>query len=297
MTNTLKMRNNNKPKLFNIINGTLLILFSLITIYPMFYVLIGAFSHGDAYSAGGAWLFPRQFTLSNFIVILSDDMLWYAFRNTIMKTVIGTGLSLIFTSIVAYAMSRKKLKFRKTIRAISLFTMFFSGGLIPYFVLINYMGLYDNFLVYIIPSLYSVYNMIILSSFFAGIPNDLHEAAEIDGASEFYIYRKIYMPLAKPALATIALWSAVGHWNSYFSTMIYSNAGKKMITLQYYLMGVINQANYTIGDNISPGIIEEVTSTTVSYAAIIIATIPILLIYPFLQKYFTFGIQEGASKG
>src|SRR5690554_4983467 len=116
MTNTLKMRNNNKPKLFNIINGTLLILFSLITIYPMFYVLIGAFSHGDAYSAGGAWLFPRQFTLSNFIVILSDDMLWYAFRNTIMKTVIGTGLSLIFTSIVAYAMSRKKLKFRKTIR-------------------------------------------------------------------------------------------------------------------------------------------------------------------------------------
>jgi putative aldouronate transport system permease protein len=296
----MKTRKNRlKPKIqiFDVVNYTLLTIFSLIAIYPMYYVFIGALSNGDSYAAGGVWLLPKNITFSNFIVIFYDEMLWYAFRNTILKTIFGTGLSLIFTSIVAYAMSRKELRFRKTIRFISIFTMFFSGGLIPYFVLVNYLGLYDNFLVYIIPSLYSVYNMIILSNFFSSISNELHESAEMDGASEFYIYRKIYMPLAKPALATVALWTSVGHWNSYFSTMIYSNAGKDMITLQYYLMGVINQARYNMGEHLNPGIIEEVTSTTVSYAAIIIATIPILLIYPFLQKYFTFGLQEGATKG
>src|SRR5690606_21194306 len=125
------------------------------------------------------------------------------------------------------------------------FTLFFSGGLIPYFVVINYLGLYDNFLVYIIPSLYSVYNMIIISTFFRSIPEELHEAAIMDGGNEFQIWWKVYIPLSKPVLATVALWSIIGHWNSYFSTMIYSNAGDHMITLQYYLMGVTNRASYS----------------------------------------------------
>jgi putative aldouronate transport system permease protein len=281
---------------FDMLNATLMLLFAAITIYPIFYVLIGAFSNGDAYMGGGVFLFPAEPTLANFIVVLSDEMLWYALRNTLIKTVAGTGLSIAFTAIVAYAMSRKNLKFKKILRGLNIFTMFFSGGLIPYFVLINYLNLYDNFMVYIIPSMYSVYNMIILSAFFSGIPDDLHEAAEMDGASEFTIWWKIYMPLAKPALATVALWSVVGHWNSYFSTMIYSNAGKSMITLQYYLMGVINRANYS-GDGVAQHILDQVTPTTVSYAAIILAVIPILLVYPLLQKYFTSGIQKGAIKG
>jgi putative aldouronate transport system permease protein len=291
-----KLKMKRKYDWFDILNASLMCIFAVITIYPIFYVLIGAFSNGDAYMNGGVFLFPQEPTFANFVVVLSDEMLWYALRNTLIKTIGGTGLSIVFTSIVAYAMSRKKLKFKKILRGLNIFTMFFSGGLIPYFVLINYLNLYDNFLVYIIPSMYSVYNMIILSAFFSVIPDDLHEAAEMDGASEFTIWWKVYMPLAKPALATVALWSVVGHWNSYFTTMIYSNAGKSMITLQYYLMGVISRSNYS-GDGVSQHILDQVTPTTVSYAAIILAIIPILLVYPFLQKYFTSGIQKGAIKG
>lgn len=285
----------NKMTAFDYINYALLILFAFITAYPIWYVLIGSFTNGDAYMSGGVWLVPKEFTLANYKVIVSDNTLWYAFRNTILKTVVGTATSLLFTSIVAYAMSRKNLKFKKAFRALNLFTMFFSGGLIPYFVLINYLGLYDNFLVYIIPSLYSVYNMIIISSFFTSISDSLHEAAIVEGANELQIYWNIYMPLSKPVLATVALWSAVGHWNSYFTTMIYTNGQNRLITLQYYLMGVINKSNYS--PNVDPSILLEVSSQTVSFAAIIIATLPILFVYPFLQKYFTKGAQLGATKG
>ena len=139
--------------------------------------------------------------------------------------------------------------------------------------------------------------MISISSFYSSISNELHEAAVVDGAGEITIWWKIYLPLSKSVLATVGLWLAIGHWNSYFSTMIYTSGGKNVITLQYYLLGVINRANYTIGDAVPPTVIEEVTSTTVSYAAIIVATLPILFIYPFLQKYFVKGVMIGALKG
>ena len=287
----------NRMTTFDYINYVILVLCAIIAIYPIFYVLIGSFSNGESYMSGGVWLIPRDFTFSNYKVILSDKTLWYAFRNTILKTTIGTVSSLLFTSTVAYAMSRKNLKFKKAIRILNIFTMFFGGGLIPYFVLINYLGLFDNFLVYIVPSLYSVYNMIILTSFFSSISDELHESAIVEGANELQIFIRIYMPLSKPVLATVALWSAVGHWNSYFSTMIYTNGQNNLITLQYYLMGVINKASYTASEAVDPSVLNEVTSKTVSFAAIIVATLPILFVYPFLQKYFTKGALLGATKG
>lgn len=296
MNKTSYVKKKRKMQAFDYINYIILIFCALLAFYPLYYVLIGSFSNGDAYMQGRVFLVPRKFTLSNYKVILSDQTLWYALRNTLIKTIVGTASSLIFTSIVAYALSRKNLKGRKIFRALNLFTMFFSGGLIPYFVLINYLGLFDNFLVYIIPSLYSVYNMIIISSFFTNISNDLHESAYLDGANEFQIFYKIYIPLSKPILATIVLWTAVAHWNSYFTTMIYSNGQENMITLQYYLMGVINKASYSTG-GVDSSILEEVTSQTVSFAAIIVATLPILFVYPFIQKYFTTGNQLGATKG
>ena len=287
----------NRMYAFDYINYAILIICALIAAYPIFYVFIGSLSNGDAYMSGGVWLIPRKITFSNYQVILSDKMLWYSFRNTILKTVIGTVTSLFFTSTVAYAISRKNLKFKRIIKVLNLFTMFFGGGLIPYFVLINYLGLFDNFLVYIIPSLYSVYNMIIICSFFSSISDELHESAIVEGANEFQIFIRIYLPLSKPVLATVALWSAVGHWNSYFTTMIYTNGQENLITLQYYLMGVINKASYTASEALDPSVLEQVTSQTVSFAAIIVATLPILFVYPFLQKYFTKGIQLGATKG
>ena len=283
-------------KVFDYFNYVFLAMFALIAIFPLWYVFAGSLSDGQDYMNGGVWFLPRVWTLSNFKVILSDKMLWYAFRNTILKTLIGSVTSLVFTCIVAYAMSRQKLKGRNIFRIIMLFTMFFSGGLIPTFVWLNKLGFYNSFLIYIVPSMFSVYNMIIISSFFRTVSEELHEAAIVEGANEFRIFWTIYMPLSKPILATITLWTAVAHWNSYFNTMIYSDGQKEMITLQYYLMGVINQANYS-SSGIDPSVLEQVTSKTVSFAAIVIATIPILFVYPFLQRYFTTGAQAGATKG
>lgn len=287
----------NRYNIYDIFIHIALFIFVLVCVYPFYFVIIGSFSNGNLFNGGGVWILPKGFTLSNYKVILSDTLIWYAFRNTIIKTLFGTTVSLLFTSLVAYAMHHRDLKYKKIFQSLNLFTMFFSGGLIPYFVLINYLGLYDSFLVYIIPSLYSVYNMIIISSFYQTIPKELYEAAILDGAGEMTVWWKIYMPLSKPVLATVALWLSVGHWNSYFSTMIYTTGGKKVITLQYYLMNVINKAAYTIGDFVPPGVVEEVVPATVSYAAIVVAVLPLLFIYPFLQRFFTKGIAIGSLKG
>jgi len=284
-----------KMTAFDYINYGILIICALIAAYPLWFVFIGAFSDGQDYMNGGVWLLPRKLTLSNFEVIVSDEMLWYALKNTVLATVIGTLTSLLFTALVSYAMSRPNLKWKKFFRIFNLFTMFFGGGLIPTFVLLRIMGFFDNFLIYIIPSLYSVYNMIIISSFYGSISNELHESAVIDGANEVTIWWKIYMPLSKPILATVTLWGAVAHWNSYFTTMIYSNGQKNMITLQYYLMGVINKSQYSTA--IDPAVLLETSSKTVGYASIVLATLPILFVYPFLQRYFTSGSQLGATKG
>ena len=154
-------------------------------------------------------------------------------------------------------------------------------------------GLYDSFLVYIIPSMYSVYNMLILSNFFKGIPEEIHESAIIDGASEIVIWWKIYMPISKPVLATVALWVATGHWNSYFKTMVYTKS-QDLITLQYYLVKLIKSTS--IDPSIDPAMAETITSQSVSYAALVVATLPILFVYPFLQRFFTKGIALGSLK-
>lgn len=267
----------------------------VIMIYPFLYVLGGSFSDGTDYMNGGIWLFPRIWTVANYQVIVSDSMLWVAYRNTFVRTFCGSLLSLAFTSLVSYAMSRKELKFRRFFQIANLVTMFFGGGLIPYFALINFIGLYDSFLVYIIPALYSVYNMIIISNGYRVVSEELHDSAVIDGAGELRIWAQIYFPLSKAVHATVLLWLVVGNWNSYYSTMLYTRGGSDVITLQYYLMGVINKASYT--PDVGGEILDQVTSKTVSYAAIVIAILPILFVYPFLSKYFTKGVLVGSLKG
>ena len=207
---------------------------------------------------------------------------------------IGTFASLVFTSIVAYAMSRPNLKFRRTFYWINLFTMFFGGGLVPYFLIIKTVGLYDTFWVYIIPALYSVYNMIVIQSGFRSISADIHDAAMIDGAGEFRIYLQIYMPLSKPVLATIILWNAVGHWNSYFDTMIYTNSDE-LQTLQYYLLKAIQTSSMTEG--MPPEMMERLSPQTLSLAAIILSIIPVFCFFPLVRKNFASGIMVGSLKG
>ena len=263
-------------------------------IYPLYYVLIGSFNQGADYSKGGVYLLPRLFTFENYKVVLEEVAMWKSYLVTIARTAIGTVTALIFTSAVAYAMSRGNLRFKKIFYALNIFTMFFGGGLVPYFLIIKMIGLYDSFWVYIIPGLYSVYNMIVMSSFFKSISNEIHEAAIMDGANEFRIWWQIYVPLSKPVLATVALWLAIGHWNSYFDTMIYTTSAKHQ-TLQYYLLKAINSS--TITEGMPAEMLQRVSAKTISLAAIIISIIPVLFFFPFIRKNFQSGIMVGSLKG
>lgn len=271
-----------------------LALFAVITFYLLWYVIIGAFSNGQMYASGGVFLIPKGFTFANFEVIFQDSEFWTSFRNTVFRTAVGIVAELLFTALVAYAMTSKHLRCKKAYYWIFIFTMFFSGGIVPMYLLFRILGLYDTFWVYILPSIFSVYNMIIISNFYKGIPESLYEAAELDGAGELRIWALIYMPLSKPVLATVALWIAVDHWNSYMGTMLYTQAGEWTITLQYYLKQLINEASgVSSGSEYS----DLVSAKTISYAGIIVALIPIMCVYPFIQKHFTKGIMVGSLKG
>ena len=292
---TNKPRKLNRMMWFDYVNYIFLFLCVVLMIYPFIFVVGGSFSDGQDYMNGGVWLVPRVWTLANYEVIVSDSLLWTAYKNTIIRTVFGSLASLTFTSLVAYAMSRKELKGRNFFQIFNLITMFFGGGLIPFFALINILNLYDTFWVYIIPALYSVYNMIVLSNGYGLISEELHESAVIDGAGELRIWAMIYLPLNMAVHATVLLWLAVGNWNAYYGTMIYTRGGEKVILLQYYLMGVINKASYT--PEVGGEILEKVTSKTVGYAAIVIAILPVLFVYPFLSRFFTKGVAVGSLKG
>ncbi len=276
---------------------TFFILFSFITIYPIYYVIIGSLNQGQDFIKGGIYLWPRVFSLDNYAYVLTYEPLWHGFLITIGRTVIGTFLHVFCTSAVAYAMGRKILRFRKFYYWFSVFTMFFGGGIVPYFLLIKLLRIYNTFWVYIIPGMYSVYDMIVISSFMRGIPTEMIEAAEIEGAGEYRIFLTIMIPLSLPILATIALWSVSGHWNAYIDTMYYAPS-QNLWSLQYVLKQLINATGVSGGGGmITEEMLQKLSSTTVSYAAIVIATIPILAVYPFLQKHFEGGYMIGSLKG
>ena len=270
----------------------ILVLIALITLYPFVYTLAGSFNDGTDFEKGGVWLFPRVFTLDNYAAVFSDYRLWIGLGNTVLRTVFGTAAARIVTSCVAYAMSQRELPCKRFFRVFNVITMFFSGGIVPFFLVVNILGLYDNFLVYILPSLYSVYNMIVISTFFRGIGQGVREAAILDGASEMRIWWSVFMPMSTPVLATVGLWIAVMHWNSYLPTLLYTSKDESMWTLQYYLMRIIKDAALPEGDAVN----ENVTAQTISFAAMVIAMIPIVCVYPFLQKYFAKGAALGSLK-
>ena len=286
-----------RKKVFDWINVTFMIIFAIMSVYPLIYVLAGSFNEGADYITGGIYLFPRKFSLENYQVVLNDIRLWKAYGITIARTILGTVSGIIFTAIVAFAMSRKSLIGRNWIYRFFIFTMFFGGGLIPYFWVINLLGLFDNFLVYIIPALFSVYNMLVFVNFFKTIPEEIHESAVMDGASEFKIFFKIILPLSGPVISTIGLWIAVGHWNSFFDTMIYTS-NNNLWTLQYYLMKVVNESSMPAAGIALPyELLEKIAPETVSLAAIIISVIPVFVLYPLILRTLTKGVVIGSLKG
>lgn len=297
------MQNRKRTKLttFDIINGVLTIIMMIIMVYPFWYTVVGSFNEGIDYMRGGVYFWPREFTLSNYRAVFIDDTILQAFWVTIWKVIIGTITSLLFTAMASYAITRRTLKFKNFYIPFIMVTMFFSGGLIPYFILIKNLNLYDTFWVYIIPTLFNAYYMIIIQAFMREISESLIEAAKIDGASEYRIFFQIIIPLSKPVLATVALFTAVDHWNSYFDSMIFTHSAN-LQTIQLFLKKVITDpaaANSLASSSVAsiPEQAVKLTPQSIKMATMVVTALPILMIYPFLQKYFVKGVTMGSVKG
>jgi putative aldouronate transport system permease protein len=269
-----------------------------ITIYPIWYVIVNSFNDGMDAMRGGIYWWPREFTLENYQAVFANPGILTSFGVTVAKTAIGTLTHVFFTAMVAYAISRKDLYFRNFYMVIGIITMFFSGGLIPYFLLIRDLGLFDNFLVYIIPTMFNFFHLIIFVSFFRELPTSLEEAAKMDGANDLMIFIKVIIPLSLPVIATIALFQGVYQWNDYFAGVIFVN-NPELQPIQTYLYKVVAESSSNQMMMNAPGGIttKTVTSQSIKLATMVVTTLPIVLVYPFLQKYFVKGMLIGSVKG
>lgn len=286
-------------RIFDFFNITGMCILILLTLYPFWYVLIGSFNEGGDYARGGVFLITRKFTWANYRAVFQNAQLFDAFQITIARTVLGTVTSLLFTSVFAYGFSRKNLLGRKIYAALGTFTLFFGGGLIPYYLVLRELHLIDNFLVYIIPGLLSFWNVIIFQSFFREIPESINESARMDGAGEYRILFTLILPLSKPVLAAIGLFTAVGHWNAYFDAMAFTNK-TELQTLQVLLMKIVKSKEFAqqMAQTVARYVkMNEINPLTVQLATMMVATIPIIIVYPFLQKYFVKGLMIGSVKG
>ncbi len=283
--------------LFDVINVTFLFLFLLITLYPFWYVVIVSLSDGKAVLSSLVKFWPVNLTLDTYKVVLRDSNILSGFKNSIKYTVFGTLVNLTMSTLCAYPLSRPVLPGKRAVMRIIVFTMFFSGGMIPSYLVINQLGMIDTIWAMIIPGAISTYNMIVMRTFFMGIPESLHESAALDGANDLQVLVRIVLPLSKSILATMLLFYAVGHWNAYVNALLYLNR-KPMFPLQSILRNMVVDGQFTeaqtqVGSVSSFTVIE----TTMKYATIVVSTLPILLIYPFVQKYFVKGVMIGSIKG
>ncbi|AFH64121.1 carbohydrate ABC transporter permease [Paenibacillus caseinilyticus] len=282
---------------FDGFNVLLMLLVCSITVYPIWYVLVNSFNDGADAMRGGIYFWPRVFSLESYEAVLANSGIMKAMGVTVAKTVIGTLAHVFFTAMVAYAFSRRELIGRRLYMFLGTVTMFFSGGLIPTYLLIRDLGLLDSFWVYIIPAMFNFFDLIIFLAFFREIPAGLEEAAKIDGANDFRIFYGIVLPVSMPVVATIALFHGVYQWNDYFTGMIYIN-NRELQPIQTYLYRVVAQASSNQMMAAAPGgITKNVTSQSIKLATMVVTTLPIVFVYPFLQKYFVKGFMIGSIKG
>jgi len=288
----------NKISIGDVIIGSVMVLLCFIALYPVWYTIIISFNDANDALRGHIYLWPRKFSLQSYKTVFQDNTIIRAFMITVLRTVIGTVTSVFFTAMVGYAFSKKHIMGNKVYTIIGTITMFFGGGLIPYFITLKNLGLYDNFLVYIIPSLFNFYNMIIFMSFFRGLPAGLEESAKLDGANDMLIFIKIILPLSMPVIATIALFNGVGHWNDYFAGVMYINKSE-LQPIQTYLYRVVASASASKAVVAMPAGVsaQQVSSQSVRLATMVVTTFPIMCVYPFLQKYFVKGMLIGSIKG
>ena len=275
-----------------------MILVCFLALYPVWYTLIVSFNDSEDTLRGGIYFFPRKFTLESYKTVFQDKSIIKAFGVTIARTLLGTVSSVIFTSMVGYAFSKKHIMGNRVYMIIGTVTMFFGGGLIPTFILYKNIGLYDNFWVYIIPSLFNFYNMIIFMSFFRELPVGLEESARLDGANDMVIFFRIVLPLSMPVVATIALFNGVWQWNDYFTGVMYIN-NSDLQPIQTFLYRIVASASASKAVVSLPAGVsaQQVSSQSVRLATMVVTTLPIVCVYPFLQKYFVKGMLVGSIKG
>jgi putative aldouronate transport system permease protein len=286
--------------MFNLINISIMVLVLIVTLYPFLNVLAIALNDSQDTVRGGITIYPRVLTWSNFQTIFAFGNIPHAFLISILRTLVGTLLSVTACSMVAFVLSRKDFQARAVLGRFLAITLFISGGLIPGFLLMRDLRLMNTFLVYVIPGMVNAFNIFMIRSYIDGIPYELQESAKIDGANDFTIYWRIIMPLCAPVLATVALFVAVGQWNSWFDTYLYNSSNQSLSTLQFELMKILQSSqsgrDAAYGNDAAQQM-QRISPESIKMAITIITIVPILLVYPFLQRYFVRGMTLGSVKG
>lgn len=288
-------------KIFDTFNVIFFMIIVLLIIYPLYFMIIASFSDPGLVNTGNVWLWPKNVTLEGYRVIFQNDQIWTGYKNSIIYTVVGTTINVILTIAGGYALSRKDLIGRNYMMFFITFTMFFSGGLIPTYLLVRDLGLVNTMWALIIPGAVSAYNLIIVKTFFeANIPDELLEAGIMDGCSNMTFFLKIAIPLSKPIIAVMILFHAVGHWNQYFAALIYIRDAS-LYPLQLVLREILIVEQSRDLSEVGAAILDDTgranIASLIQYGVIIVASVPMLVLYPFVQKHFVKGVMIGSIKG
>ena len=284
-------------RIFEICNTIFMVAFVIITLYPVLNTLAMSFNDGIVTVRGGIHLIPRKFTLQNYYTVLHKQNMVTGAYITVLRTVVGTFLALATNALLAFIVSRKRFLFKSQLSLFWVITMYVNGGLIPTFLLYKNLHLTGTFWVYVIPGTVSAFNMLVLRTYMVGLPDSLEESAQLDGAGYMTIFVKIISPLCKPVYATVALFVAVGQWNSWFDAMLYNRMSDKYTTLQYELMKLLSSVMQQSGSADSArNSANSITPASIRAAATIATMLPIVCLYPFLQRYFVTGLTIGGVK-
>lgn len=290
-----KIKDSRSYTVFRVVNVTVLLAVVVVTLYPFVNVVAQSFSSETFINAGKVNLVPRGFNLDTYKVVLGDDMFWRNYQNTVVYTVVATAVSMVLTTSFAYALSKKRLKGRTVFIGIAVFTMFFNGGLIPNYVLINTLGFKNTIWAIVLPNAISVFNLLVMKAFFESLPEDLEEAGAIDGLSTYGIFWRIVLPLSKAVIATMVLFYGVTFWNSWFSAFLYMDRAE-LFPVTVYLRNMIagSETATSIGASGADNIAQ--VAANIQSVTMVLTVLPIVCLYPFIQRYFVSGVMLGAVK-
>jgi putative aldouronate transport system permease protein len=293
------IRESRVDQIFNLVNYTILTILLILVLYPLIYIVSASFSDGAAVISGRVYLWPVDFSLAAYAKIFSYERIWTGYANSIFYAVVGTLVNVGMTLIAAYPLARRDLYGRNLILGLFIFTMFFNGGLIPNYLLVKDLGMLNTRAALIIPQALSVWNLIIAMTYFrSAIPPELLEAAQLDGCNDFQYFTRILLPLSAPIIAVLSLFYAISHWNQFFTAMIYLNK-EELYPLQIILRDILiqSQVDMNMMEDMKTMAAKQAMRELMKYALIVVASVPVLMIYPFVQKYFVRGIMLGAIKG